>query len=64
MSVALCFLILLVWTKNEQLIVTLKYLIRFSKSRARWMVNHEVLKILHLFFLINNPFLTLDLKIV
>ena len=50
MGVALCFLILCIWTKNEQLTVTLKYLIRFSKSKACWMVNHEIVKILHLFF--------------
>ena len=50
MGVALCFLILRIWTKNEQLTVTFKYLIRFSKSRARWMVDHEIVKILHIFF--------------
>ena len=50
MGVALCFLILRIWTKNEQLTVTFKYLIRFSKSRACWIVDHEIVKILHLSF--------------
>ena len=47
MGVALYFLDWGIWAKNGQLTVTFKYLIRFLKSRAPCMQNHErVVKIL------------------
>ena len=41
MGVALYFLIWGIWAKNGKSAVTFKYLIQFSKSRARWMPNQE-----------------------
>ena len=48
MGAALYFLIWGIRVKNEQLTVTFKYEIQFSKPRSRRMQNHErVLKILN-----------------
>ena len=47
MGVALYFLTWAIWAQNGKWILTFKYLIRFSKPRARWMQNDDrIVKIL------------------